>query len=839
MYDVLQFIQNNLQKKLSITETAKRFGYSKWYFCELFHAFTGMTFVEYIRRYRMQLAAMEIIEGHRRLSDISLSYGYDTQNGFNKAFLKEYGCLPRQYRKQSRESLQQYKERRGFMFKLSNRCMLLRENTVYKKEWNLKICAQRLVLYQEGELIVGYNFGDGPVSDGWVPQDNEADRKILKENGFSDEQIDRYFAYSEQANAGYHYAPPIQTTKQDIELDAEWAAIGWCIADNHTVLGYEKVLKLGFEGLLDEIERYERQNGSSPLYNGAKRICRASKVMAENYSRLAEQLAEKEQNSLRKTELKTIAQICRRVPYHPAHSLQEAIQSLFFAHIINTWEDGINANSLGRLDQLLYPYYRHDIDNGILTKEQAFDLICCLWIKLYRDYDVQQSCVGGCKADGSNAVNELSYLMLDATEELDFVRCLSVRYSASSDKAFIRRALEVVGHLQKGVPFFFNDDVMIPALVSKGIPLEDARGYTQIGCVETVIPGKSNPHAVSGKTNLLKALEYTLGNGHSLLNPDRMPGLDTGTLDSFRTYDAFEKAVFTQIAHLLENACSKVVRTSKMQEINAVKPYKSLLTDNCIQLNTDFNSRGAQYDYYQVMIGGVPNLADSLMVIKKFVFDEKKYTLSFLCKQLIQNFPEETIRQEFIHKAPKFGNDIEEVDRIAYRVIDYSCDCLDSLSAKYGYSFHAQPFTFLWMIDEGKCCAASPDGRKRGEIIAYSVSPMQGRDFNGFTALLNSIARLPTKRTPGTTSAIVEVDPKLFTDNNIDRFTDILLAAASIGLANVQFNTISADTLRDAQKNPDKYNNLAVRVSGFSQKFNLLDKEMQDHIIGRTKHKCL
>jgi formate C-acetyltransferase len=239
------------------------------------------------------------------------------------------------------------------------------------------------------------------------------------------------------------------------------------------------------------------------------------------------------------------------------------------------------------------------------------------------------------------------------------------------------------------------------------------------------------------------------------------------------------------------------------------------------------------------MLGGIPNLADSLEVIRKFVYQEKKYTLEEIKQMLIDNFPDESIRQEFINKAAKFGNDIDSVDMLAADICDKSCDYLDEMSKKYGLDFHAQPFTYLWMVDQGRESAASPDGRRKGEIIAYSVSPMQGRDFNGLTALLNSIAKFPTKRTPGTTSAIVEIDPKLFTDRNIPMLTDIFYAASAKGLMNVQFNTIDADMLIDAKNNPEKYNNLAVRVSGFSQKFNLLRPELQDHIIARTKHSCL
>lgn len=452
---------------------------------------------------------------------------------------------------------------------------------------------------------------------------------------------------------------------------------------------------------------------------------------------------------------------------------------------------------------------------------------------------MQQSCVGGTSPNGESVVNELSYMMLDAVEQLDFVRCISVRFSHKTEKAFLRRALEVVGHVQKGVPFFFNDDVMIPALMEKGIARNDAYDYTQIGCVETVIPGKSNPHAVSGVTNLLKALEYVFGNGHSLMYPEKNPGAKTGDLESFDTYDAFYQALLIQINRILDLTCSKIKKSREASVYNAPRPYKSLLTEGCMEKGKDFNDAGARYDFYQVMLGGIPNLADSLMVIKKFVYDSQKYTLNELKEILLTDYPDESVRLEFINKAAKFGNDIEEVDQIAVDIVEKSCDMLEALSKKYGLSFHSQPFTYWWMVDQGKHSAASPDGRHKGEIIAYSVSPMQGRDFNGLTALLNSISKFPTKRTAGTTSAIVEVDPKLFTDNNIGILAEILAASGEKGLSNVQFNTIDADTLISAQKYPEKYNNLAVRVSGFSQKFNLLSPELQNHIIGRTKHTCL
>lgn len=867
MVDVLKYIHENIAGPLKVDETAERFGYSKWYFCKKFHKFTGTTFSDYVRHLRIQLAAMDILQG-RRILDVALSYGYDSVGGFNKAFLREYGCFPREYRKQAAESTFYYERRRATMYQLTDRCAMLREEAVNRKRYMGHYLAQREIYYRlgaveaqkqglsktetvahgiarvlesftpviiPGEMIVGFNYGiyehlPFPPS----PDDNL--KALFAINHISDEDRDEFFrsctAFPRPVDDHAKYL-----SREEREADREWAALARATAHNHSVIDYEKVLKLGFEGLLEEVDAMEKKHGDRPMYRAFRRLCEAACHMGEKYAEEAEKLLNTQADGYDPEDLHRIAHTCRRVPRYPAENFTEAVQSLWFAHIINTWEDYINANSLGRLDQILYPYYQKDIESGVITKERAFETVCCLWIKLYRDYDVQQSCVGGTDPDGTSAVNDLSYMMLDATEALDLIRCLSVRFSSHTEKAFLKRALEVVGHLQKGVPFFFNDDVMIPALMSQGIAKEDAFDYTQIGCVETVIPGRSNPHAVTGETNLLKAMEYVLENGHSMMDPTLAPGLKTGEIHTFTTYAEFYKAVIRQIDRILDLACSQVKKTYDI--LDDPMPYKSLLTDGCAESGNDFNARGARYDYYQIMIGGVPNLADSLAVIKKFVYEDKKYTLAEIKDILENDFPDEAVRLEFVNKAPKFGNDIDEVDDIATALIDHACDTLQQLSRKYGYSFHAQPFTYLWMIDHGRVSAASPDGRRKGEPIAYSVSPMNGRDFNGLTAVLNSIAKLPTKRTPGTTSAIIEVDPKLFTDKNIDTLTDILIAAGKRGLSNVQFNTIDAETLMDAKNHPDRYNNLAVRVSGFSQKFNLLSPELQDHIIGRTKHVCL
>lgn len=868
MYDVLKYIHEHIREELSLSEVAEMFGYSKWHFSAKFHKYTGRAFSKYIRHFRLHLASLEILEG-RKISEVAMSSGYDSIGGFNKAFVSEFGCYPSEYKSQSREALGYYERRKASMYRITERCETIRKRvTGHENHYEDFYCAQRNVYYRIGrnialekglsvseelasgitytlsnfmpviqpeELIVGFNFADSKYNEEYTPENNGDGLRIMRMNGISEENIASFF---KEAPAPRRRIDP-HFSKVEFNQNNEQASIGFCLTWNHSVIGYEKVLKLGFEGILREVEAAEKDGGTDGLYSAMKSICMSAMSMGKKYADKARELLKSGNEEYRREDLERIIAVCEKVPHQKAETLHEAIQALWFAHILNTWEDGINANSLGRLDRILYPYYKSDIEKGILTKDEAFELICCLWLKLYLNYDVQQSCVGGTDENGNSTVNELSYMMLDATEQLDFIRCLSVRYSQNTEKEFLQRALEVVGHVQKGVPFFFNDDVMIPALEYKGISHEDACDYTQIGCVETVIPGKSNPHAVTGRNNLLKALEYVFCNGYSMMYPEMKNGLETGELSSLDTYEKFYEAVLSQVKFITDMCCSKIKQCKVCADVNDSKPYKSLLTEGCIESGLDFNASGARYDFYEVMFMGIPNLADSLEVIRQFVYEEKRYTLAEIKDILVADFPDEAVRREFINKAPKFGNDIESVDSIARDIVDKCCDYLDEFSEKYGLNFFAQPFTFLWMIDHGVHTAATPDGRRKGEIFAYSVSPMQGRDFNGLTALLNSIAKLPTKRTPGTTSAIVEIDPKLFTDRNIPMLTDIFLAASAKGLMNVQFNTIDADMLIDAKNNPDKYSNLAVRVSGFSQKFNLLSPALQDHIIARTKHSCL
>lgn len=705
-------------------------------------------------------------------------------------------------------------------------------------------------LVDEDELLVGYNFTGGDDLQWlemtmWRPDEAGSERlkRYLEGGLLTAGQIEEALALLEGVAGA---VPTVSFVPEGSELVGRAAREGlfWVHSTqyNHSVIGYARVLEKGFDGLSEEIR--SKVAATTPVTAQdwqARMVMESMLVVAEAAAEIGKRYADKVRalrascdDPVRGAELAELEAVARQVPARPARTFREAVQSLWFAHTINTWEDGINANSLGRLDQILYPYYQRDIDAGRLTREEAYELLCCLWIKLYRDYDVQQVVVGGVDTEGRDATNELTYMMLDVTEALGFVRCLSVRLHNNSPTALVRRALKLVG-CGNGIPFFFNDDVLIPALVDNGIPIADARDYAAIGCVEITIPGKANPHAVSNRINLLKCLELALNDGRSMTTGEQL-GPETGGPADMVDLAAIIAAYEKQVTYFVHEMCRETVRLAMAQRLIDPLPYKSLLTEGCLANGRDINDRGATYDYHESMPMGIPNVADSLAAIEQLVFCDGKLSLKELVSQMAQNYPDESLRQAMLNRAPKYGNDDDAVDNLAAAVFEHYCRLMREVSDTYQMAFFAQPFTFLWLVDAGRGTAATPDGRRSGENLAYSISPMQGRDFRGLTALINSLAKLPQHMAAGSTSAIVEAEPVLFAPENLDHLVTLLKTAVQKGVGQLQFNVVSEQTLRKAQAEPEKYRNLAVRVSGFSQKFCLLSKEIQDHIIARTKH---
>jgi len=621
-----------------------------------------------------------------------------------------------------------------------------------------------------------------------------------------------------------------------------WAR-GW--VENHSVRDFAKVVRIGFQGIraeiLDLLESVRHWEPDYPekrnFWLTALSVCDAGITLGRRYAEVARKLADDANDTQLKAHYEEIAAVAERVPAHGAGTLREAIQALWFAHVLTCGEDCINANSIGRLDQILYPYYREDIDSGRLDKRGALELMEELACKLYLDYDVQQICLGGQTPDGSDGANDLTYLILDATEHLDFIRCISIRLHKNSPRALIKQSARMVAK-GGGIPFFFNDHAIIKALTDRDIALEDARDYAPIGCVEITIPGRANPHAVSGWFNGVKCLELALFDGWDPRTGKQL-GPKTGKLTDFESFDELMEAYKKQTEYFAQWMVYECNRGEIRQRERGPMPCWSVMTDECIARGRDITNGGPRYNYQSICFLGVPNVADSLAAIRKLVFNEKSITPGQLHEALKCNFEgAENIRLKLLHKAPKYGNGVEEVDELAAEVAGHFCRLLDNYRTPLGARYFVHLFTFVCHIGFGGMTGATPDGRFAGDPLAYSLSPQQGRDEKGITAMMNSLARIPHELAAGSSSAIIEIDPVLVEgEKGLERLADIITTGVSMGIGQMQFNVASAERLEKALEDPERYGNIQVRVSGYSSKFNLLNRELQNHIIARTKHR--
>jgi len=698
----------------------------------------------------------------------------------------------------------------------------------------------------DGDILVGESGdrqGDGLINFSAEPNlewlMSQAERSSLTK-----EQIGRYREWLESKPFRFMSLAPVPQMPEELRQAQDHGALSvWGTDLNHSIRDYEKVLRLGFEGILDEVEtaigclRLDEPDAPHRLANlqAFRILCRSLVKLGRRHAEAARARAGQETDPIARAEWLEIAEVCSQVPAKPARTLREAVQSLWFAHIATVWEDGINANGIGRIDQFLWPYFVRDLEAGRITENEAKDILAALWCKLYRPYDVQQMMIGGTAADGSDATNRLSYLVLDVTEGLGFIRCLSARLHANSPREFVSRCVDLVAR-GGGIPFFFNDDTLIPALVSRGVSPEDAWNYAAIGCIEITVPGKANPHAVSHWINLAKCLELALNDGKDLLDGTQV-GPRTGDLTRHASmrevWQAFLRQVeyFAGLAVYGSNACETAHRSQYRL------PYLSLLTSDCISKGLDIIEGGARYNYHSSAMMGIPNAADGLAALEQAVYASGEVSKEDLLGAMRANYEgNEPLRQYLLNKTPKYGNDEPMPDRYAADLTRFVCELMARHRTVCGTPFFCHLFTYTLMLPYGKLTGASPDGRRAGEPLAYSVSPVQGRDRKGLTALMNSLAKLPHHLVAASSSAIVEVDPNLLAGPSREAFVDLLIKAIQAGVGQLQFNVVSAETLRAAQKDPDRYRSLCVRVSGFSQQFCLLDKEMQDHIIARTKH---
>jgi len=638
--------------------------------------------------------------------------------------------------------------------------------------------------------------------------------------------------------------------------------------DGHIILNIEKVLAVGLEGIIAEAEAalaglspYEAANFKKrPFLQGAIITLRAAIDFAQRYAAEAErQAALPDTSPERRAELHTITAACRQVPAKPPRTFQEAIQSAYLVHLVSQIESNGHSFSLGRFDQYTYPYYQADLQAGRLSREQALEMLELLWLKLFsiikvRPWDhtrfgigyptYQNVTIGGQTETGQDATNELSFMVLETIRNVRLTQPnVSARIHTGTPDRFLLECAKTI-KLGFGMPAMKNDEIIIPALLEKGVAPADAYNYAIVGCIEAAVPGKWG-YRVTGMAflNVLKIVELTLNNG---VDPKSglqlLPG--RGDLTAFNSFEELYAAFYEQYMFYARMSFHlDAVADISLEEL-VPDAFCSALVDDCLKRGLTVKEGGPLYDVVSGLQSGVTNVANALMALKKLVFEEKKLTAAEVLAALAANFENdggEVVRQRLLH-APKYGNDLDEVDELARRVMqDYQKEMVKYHHSRYGRGpigggYAGSTSNISANVPLGSKIGATPDGRKAGEPIAEGVSAMHGTDTGGPTAILRSVSKLPTIKMLAQLLNLRLSPTTLAGEAGLKRLVTLLKGFRNLKVWHVQFNTIDTATLLAAQKNPEQYRDLVVRVAGYSALFVTLDKATQDDIIRRTVH---
>ncbi len=575
-------------------------------------------------------------------------------------------------------------------------------------------------------------------------------------------------------------------------------------------------------------------------------------AFARRHAAKARELAGRAKSPARKRELRKIAAVCERVPAHAPRDFHEALQYYWFVHLgviteYNTWD----AFNPGRLDQHLLPFYRKGLADGSLTRESAKELLEAFWVKFnnqpappkvgvtaeesgtYTDFALIN--VGGLRTDGSDGVNELSYLILDVIEEMRLLQPSSmVQLGAGAPDEFLARALRIV-RTGFGQPSLFNSEAIVKELVRAGKSLEDARDGGSSGCVETGAFGKE-AYLLTGYFNLPKIFEITLHNGADP-RTGKTIGLETGRAETFPDFADLFEAFRKQIRHFVDIKIrgNNVIERLYMQDLPA--PFLSLLISDCIEKGRDYHGGGARYNTNYIQGVGIGTITDALSSIKANVFEKRIISMKRLLTALDADFKgREDLRQLFLNRTPKYGNDDDRADGLMRRVFDAFYEAVEGRPTVRGGRYHIDMLPTTCHIYFGKVTGATADGRRAGEPVSEGVSPVQGADRCGPTAVIKSVGKMDHIRTGGTLLNQKFTPRLLADDEGLSALGHLVRAYFGMDGHHIQFNVVTAETLREAQKHPEKYRDLIVRVAGFSDYFVDCGRELQDEIIKRTEH---
>jgi pyruvate formate-lyase/glycerol dehydratase family glycyl radical enzyme len=631
-------------------------------------------------------------------------------------------------------------------------------------------------------------------------------------------------------------------------------------APGHTVLG-DKIYRKGFldikndiQDVISSLDPKKDQNYQEKLEElKAMDIAADALILyAERYSDLLLKIAEEEKDPIRKNELLIMTTICKRVPKYQPETFWEALQYYWFVHLgvtieLNTW-DSFNP---GRLDQHLYPFYKKEVDEGTLTKERAKEILQSFWIKFNNQpsppkigITAQESAtytdfctinIGGVRPDGSDASNELSYLLLDVIEEMRLLQPSSmVQLSKKNPNRLIKRALQII-KTGYGQPSIFNTEAIISELLRQGKSIVDARNGGASGCVETGAFGTES-YILTGYFNLIKVLEITLHDG---IDPstNKFVGIHTGDPTEFVTFDEFYTAFEKQLNYFIN---VKIAGNNIIDQIYAKfmpSPFLSILIDDCVIKGRDYNDGGARYNTSYIQGVGMGSITDSLTSIKKNVFEDKLISMKNLLDALKSDFQGyEHIRETFLNKTPKYGNDDDLADNQARSVFESYFQAIDGRPNTKGGVHRINLLPTTVHVYFGSVTGAMPDGKKKGEPLSEGISPVQGADRLGPTSVIKSVSKIDHLRTGGTLLNQKFHPQLLASESGIEKLMHLIRSYFRLDGHHIQFNVVDAETLREAQKTPEKYRDLIVRVAGYSDYFVDLTPDLQNEIIKRTEH---
>ncbi len=631
-------------------------------------------------------------------------------------------------------------------------------------------------------------------------------------------------------------------------------------APGHTVAGY-KIFQKGMLDILVDIDESmalldwvndPRAFDKMEELKGMKIVANAIVMFANRHADKLETLAAEEQDVARKAELLEMARVCRRVPAHAPQTFHEVLQHYWFVHLgvvteLNPW-DSFNP---GRLDQHLYPFYKAETEAGTLTREEAVELLESFWVKFnnhpappkvgitalesntYTDFALIN--LGGLKPDGTDAVNEMSYILLDVIEEMRLLQPSSmVQLSRLNPDSFIDRAVKIT-KTGFGQPSIFNTDAIVKELTAQGKSVEDARNGGASGCVESGAFGTES-YILCGYFNLPKILELTLHDGFDTRTGKQI-GLHTGQPSEFKTYADLLAAFKAQVEHFLR---IKIIGNNTIEKIfmtHIPTPFLSLIIDDCVARGMDYITGGARYNTNYIQGVGMGTITDSLTALKMHVFEEKAIALPDFVQVLESDFNDaDEWLYKLLYKTPKYGNDDDAADDQLVDVFNIYHDAVNGHTSPRGAAYRINLLPTTCHVYFGSVMHASADGRRSGVPVSEGISPVQGADKNGPTSVVKSAAKIDHLRTGGTLLN-QKFSPNFFEDDTaIRKVSGLVRSYFRMDGHHIQFNVVNASTLRDAQKHPEKYRNLIVRVAGYSDYFNDLGLDLQNEIINRTEH---